>query len=160
MARISEEQKNDAVYYLNKQNMDLRFSKACLSRDDVDVIKLCVGIIEISRLSYLKAKDEAPHNIKENIKTQTRFREDNNVSRESEAYLNDFYPCNSWVKDVKNDVLGVCKKILKENGFGKKRIEKIIPFLTEILKDSDAEFADLDEFMKDFGYLMETPSEK
>ncbi len=138
MGRVSEEKKSDARYYLNKKILDPGLSDYCLSRDDVDTVILCIGIVKLSRLGYLKAKQDAPRNIGANIKAREKIWNDTEAKSEEdlrgiEAYLREMYPTYSDTKIVKDDVLGACKDILKDNGFGGKRIESIIPILTKIL---------------------------
>lgn len=148
MAKISEETKNDIAYYVEKKGIDQRLSDYCLSRSDVDVVKICVGIATLSRLQYLKAKQDAPHNIEANVKArgklwdECRTRDEEDL-RNLEAYLREVYPIRSDTKIAKSDALDTCKEILKDHGFGKKRIEGIVPILTYILNDEEEEFEEL-----------------
>jgi hypothetical protein len=136
------ERKRDAHYYLSKLDLDPRFSDYCLNREDVDIIRHCVKLVEASRFTYLKAKHDAPHNVTANINARTRFYDDESVpeTMDSEAYLRELYPLRSNTKDTKKEALELPVSILKKNGFGKERLEGIVPILTYILMDEEEEF--------------------
>ncbi len=202
MSRKSEKIKNDTTYYCSKKLSDQRYSDYCTSRNDVDVVIKCIAIVKASRLSYLEAKRDAPHNVKANqkaydrefqkmlnelipelrsyiltyiekkenskeaaetfdksklkntqdgIKTVNTFANAliHEVKHDIHLHLSGIYPTQSETKIVKYMTMDICRSILKKEGFGKKRINEIIPLLTEILKDEDDEFKDYDQWLQE-----------
>jgi len=151
MSKLSKETKDDITYYVTKKGLDLRFSELCLSRDEVDIIDNCVRQVKLSRLAYLKAQHDAPHNVKANKKAVVEKWKEVSFTTIEEghaimAYLQEVYPTKSLTKEVKSETLNFCREMLKEDGFGVQRIRKIIPILVYILQDKEEEFEGLDEW--------------
>ena len=142
MARISEELKNDILYYIHmrKEDLDHRFiDLSYTSKNEVDAVYECQIIIKQNRLNYLRMKDKAPYNPKANRKAyDIAVLKGNSDSEKYEihSWAIQEYPLSSFTKTIKDEILALCTTKLTNAGFGKKRRKISLPILTNILIDS------------------------
>lgn len=156
MGKISEKKKNDITVYATKIGANLQAAGNCQTHNEVDAVYECTKIVRHYRLLYLKAKQNAPHNITYNIQTHEEFlKEAKNKTEEYEIFLaiNQSYPLCSTVQATKKEINDLCRDILKKSGIGEKRIRKIIASLKSTLTDEEEEFKDLNTFLKEIEQL-------
>ena len=157
MAKISEEQKLAVARYAVQRGANLQASEYCQTNAEVDAVYECTLITKHNRLLYLKAVDEAPHNVEYNRKQLEGITGDH----ETVSAMQKLYPVTSDVQTVKNEINDLCRKELAETGsIGKKRINKMIAGLRSTLTDEEEEFershkytAEYIQFLKDLGML-------
>ena len=170
MAKISEEERSALERYARKKGDDDSLgansiaSSYCHTKEEVDAVYKCTQIMEQNRLLYLKAVDEAPHNVKSNMnQRQTMYDEyDTPVSRDTAVAIQRLYPLTSDTKTIKDEINDLCRDVLVESGsIGKKRLNKMMAGLKFTLTDEEEEFdqtkkekkytEEYKQFLKDMG---------
>ena len=151
MGRISEEQKEAVNKYATHKGANLQAATHCQTKDEVDAVYRCTQIVKQNRFLYLKALQDDPKNLEHNTKQhQNALQEAKDETEEREIFLamNQLYPLTNSTTIYKNEINDLCRDILKEAGFGEKRIRKIIASLKSTLTDKEEEFEGIDEFIQ------------
>jgi len=128
---------NFNVYeYAEEKELHYSFSDLCKNKEEVDAILSCLSFIREEAPKYHHAIALRPHDIKhrkkhlqELLNKAKNETEQEDILKESEA----FYPTNSTVQEIKNDILIYCETIMRNSGMGKKKWLKLRPALTKYL---------------------------
>ncbi len=140
MSRISKVQKQDVSRYAWRKNISPIIADSCNTREEVDAVQRCMVVIKQNVNKYHHAVSLAPHDTKGRMKAINKLlsnaknpQEKNDIMLEWSAVS----PVKSQTKAIKNNVLDICKIIMKNSGIGIHRRDRIIPLLTWHLTDDD-----------------------
>ncbi len=139
MSRISEEQKNDTLYYANKKNIS-HFGHICNTRPEVDAVAECMIVIKLDLHRYDHAVSLAPKDAVRTTKALNKLLSKAQNHMQYSDILKEWEMASPWyseAKIIKNEILDACRVILKDAGIGAKRIDKIVPLLTWHLQYDD-----------------------
>ena len=136
--RLSENERAKITAYANEIGVDLRLADYCTTKEQVDLMLECQNHVDHFATQYAYSVAVAPKHEGRGKKKIDKLLNDTNSEREEDFILSEFRtfaPWSSRVKQIKYEALGYCEDMLRENGFGDKKLKKADQSIMAILHD-------------------------